>query len=259
MNIDGKMWVSADYPHLRIPKRLLTDQQFQMLSPEAVVTYAAMMDRTSLSKKNQGKFTNSKNEIFIYYPQHEIMELLGCGHDKAAKVLRELIDARLIKVRRCGIGKPYEIVLIPIDWRTIRKNKNEQPEKPLRDSEETDYSLCGKTDGNNNDINNYELSNCEYDIRNYLKGEIRYEELIHDHDPILINRILDVAVNALLQETDGLLNREKSIPAEILRKKLRNLGMSHILYVIKKIKNATYTTEHSDTFILNALYEAISI
>ena len=259
MTIDGKLWVSADYPHFRIPKQIMCNPRCQSLSSEAILTYAAMMDRTNLSNKNQDRFTNSKNEVFIYYPQHEIMELLRCGHDKASKVLKELINANLIKVRRHGVGRPYEIVLIPMDWRLARKSKNEQPEKPLRDSEETDYSLCGKTDGNNNDINNYELRNCEYDIRNYLKGETRYEELIHDHDPILINRILDVAVNALLQETDGLLNREKSIPAEILREKLRNLGKSHILYVIKKIKKATYTTEHSDTFILNALYEAISI
>lgn len=256
LKIDGKLWASADYPHIRIPKRMLCDQEYHMLSPEALVTYAAMMDRTSLSYKNQDKFKNNRNETYIYYPQHEIMSLLGCGHDKAAKVLRELIDARLIKVRRRGIGKPYEIVLIPIDWRTIRKNKNEQPEKPLRDSDKSDHSLCGKVDGNNTDINNSESNDSEYYLRNYLKHEIGYDELTRKHDPTVIDRIMDVAVNTLSQEAETFYIGNAPVQADLVKEKLRNLRKEQILYVIRKIKNATYTTDHSDAFILNALYES---
>lgn len=256
LRIDGKLWVLADYPHIRIPKQMLCEQRYQMLSPAALVTYAAMMDRTSLSHKNRDKFKNSKNEIYIYYPQHEIMSLLGCGHDKAAKVLRELIDARLIKVRRRGIGKPYEIVLIPIDWRTIRKNKNEQSEKSRQDSEKADYSLCGKADTSNTDINNYESNNSDYYLLSYLKHEIGYDELTRKHDPTVIDRILDVAVNTLSQEAETFYVGNDPVQADLMKDKLRNLRKEQILYVIRKIKNATYTTDHSDAFILNALYES---
>lgn len=256
MEIDGKLWAVADYPHIRIPKRMLSDQEYHMLSPEALVTYAAMMDRTSLSKKNQGKFTNSKNEIFIYYPQHEIMSLLGCGHDKAAKVLRELIDAKLIKVKRRGIGRPYEIVLMPIDWRPVRKNKKEQSEKSRQDSEKTDYSLCGKADTNDIDINNFESNNSDYYLRNFLKSKISYDELIHKYEPAVINRILDVAVNTLSQEVETFQVGNNPVQADLVKEKLRNLRKEQILYVIRKIKNATYTTNHSDAFILNVLYES---
>ena len=256
MEIDGKYWVSADYPHIRIPKRILCDQQYLSLSPEALVTYASMMDRTSLSHKNRDKFKNSKNEIYIYYPQHEIMSLLGCGHDKAAKVLQELIKAKLIKVRRHGIGRPYEIVLIPIDWRTVQKNKNKQPEKSLQVSEKTDYSLCGKVDGNNTDINNSESNDSEYYLRNFLKSKISYDELIHKYEPTVINRILDVAVNTLSQEEETFDVGNRPVQADLVKEKLRNLRKEQILYVIRKIKNATYTTDHSDAFILNALYES---
>lgn len=256
MEIDGKLWTAADYPHIRIPKRMLCDQRYHFLSPEAIVVYAAMMDRTSLSYKNQDKFKNSKNEIYIYYPQHEIMLLLGCGHDKAAKVLRELIDAKLIKVKRRGIGRPYEIVLMPIDWRPVRKNKNEQSEKSQQDSEITDYSLCGKADTNNININNSESNNSDHYLRNYLKHEIGYDELTRKHDLTAIDRILDVAVNALSQETETFCVGNNPVQADLVKEKLRNLGREQILYVIRKIKNATYTTDHSDAFILNALYES---
>lgn len=256
MHIDGKPWVPANYPHIRIPKLLLSDQRYHMLSPEAIVTYAAMMDRTNLSKKNQNKFKNDKNEIYIYYPQNEIMALLRCGHDKATKVLKELVDAKLIKVQRRGIGRPYEIVLIPIDWRPLRKNKNEQSGKSLQDSEKTDHSLRGKTDRNNTDVNNTESSKPEYYIRNYLKNEIGYGELICNYDPTLIDRILNVAVNALSQEAESFCVGNNPVRADLVKEKLRNLRKEHILFVIRKIKNATYTTDYSDIFILNALCES---
>lgn len=65
LNIDGKYWVSADYPHIRIPKRILSDPHYKSLSPEAILMYGAMLDRTSLSRKNQAHFKNDKDEIFI--------------------------------------------------------------------------------------------------------------------------------------------------------------------------------------------------
>lgn len=256
LKIDGKLWVSADYPHIRIPKRMLCEQRYHMLSPEALIVYAAMMDRTNLSNKNQDRFKNNKNEIYIYYPQNEIMSLLGCRHDKASKVLRELVDAELIKVRRRGVGRPYEIVLIPKDWRSVRENKNEQSGKSQQDSEITDYSLCGKADTNNTYLNNSESNNSNHYLRNYLKHEIGYDELTRKHDPNLINRILDIAVNTIVQDTETIMVGDKMIPAEILKERLRELKEKDILFVIRKIKNATYTTDHSDTFILNALYES---
>lgn len=251
-----KLWSLSGCPHIRIPKQILCNPQYQSLSPEAIIAYAAMMDRTSLSNKNRDRFTNSKGEIYIYYPQNEIMALLRCGHDKASKVLKELINAKLIKVQRRGIGRPYEIVLIPIDWRPLRENRNEQSEKSLQDSEKTDHSSCGKVDTNNTDINNSESNNSDYYLRNYLKNEIGYGELICNHDPTLIDRILNVAVNALSQEAESFCVGNNPVRADLVKEKLRNLRKEHILFVIRKIKNATYTTDHSDAFILNVLYES---
>ena len=256
MQIDSKYWAVADYPHLRIPKQLLKEIPYRSLSPESKLLYGVMLDRTNFSHKNQDKFTNREREIYIYFPQTEIMDLLGCGHDKASKVLGELEKMRLIKTMRRGIGRPYEIVLIPIDWRTVRKKRDEQSEKSQRDSEKTDFSSCGKVDTNNTDINNYESNDPNYYLRNYLKHKIEYEELTYMHDPTVINRILNIAVNALSWEDETILVGNRPIQAETVKEKLRNLSKEQILYVIRKIKSATYTTNHSDTFILNAIYES---
>ena len=256
MQIGGKFWVVADYPHLRIPKQLLREVPYRLLSPEGKLLYGAMLDRTNLSHKNRDKFTNQEREIYIYFPQTEIMDLLDCGHDKASKVLGELEKMGLIKTRRRGIGRPYEIVLIPIDWRTVRKNKNEQPEKPLRDSDKSDHPLCGKADGNNPEYNNTECIDPEYYVRRYIHYETGYDELVSRYDPAIVDRIINLAVSSICQESENLLIKNELLPADVVRDRFLNLRQEHVIHTMKTIKNATYTTEHSDAFVLNALYES---
>lgn len=259
LKTDGKLWVSADYPHIRIPKRMLNDQQYIHLSAEAKLIYAAMMDRTSLSYKNQNGFKNSNGEIFIFFSQIQIMNLLNCGHDKASKVQRELIDANLIKVTRRGIGKPYEIVVYPTDWRLLRETKNEQSDNSMRNSEKTDYSLCGKIEDNNTEYSNHEIINPEYYLRRYLMYEIEYDELIQEYNPKDVNKIVDVAVSTICQETESVLVGNVLLSADKVKQRLRELKKDHVWNVLKKIKDVNFTNEHLDKWILNTLYESIMI
>lgn len=259
LKIDEKLWVSADYPHIRIPKRMLYDPKYRQLSPEAKIVYGAMMNRTSLSFKNQGSFKNEKDEIFIYFAQGEIMKLLGCGHDKASKVQRELIDANLIKVKRRGIGRPYEIVLYPIDWRPLRETKNEQSENSMWNSEKTDYSLCEKIEGNDTEHSNYEIINPEYYLRRYLMYKIEYDELVREYNPNDVNKIMDVAISTICQETESILVGNMLLPADKVKERLRELKKDHILNVLKRTEDIDYTNRYLDGWILNALYESIMI
>ena len=256
--IDGKFWVSADYPHIRIPKRMLSDPQYGLLSPDAKMLYGAMMNRTSLSHKNQDTFTNENKEVFIYFAQSEIMQLLGCGHDKASKVLRELVDANLVRVKRRGVGRPYEIVLQPVDWRMRQKKEKEQSEKPLRNSDKSDYALCGKVEDNNTEYSYYKTNDIEDCIQSRFRDEIEYDDLIRKYDSAVIDRIIEVVMNTFRQETKSFLIRGEPVPAEWVKERLWKLKKENILYALRKIKNATYTTDHSDIFILNALYESFS-
>ena len=69
--------------------------------------YGLMLDRMSLSIKN--KWFDDNNRAYIIYTISSIMEDLGCGKEKAVKVLAELDNTKGIglveKVRR-GLGKP---------------------------------------------------------------------------------------------------------------------------------------------------------
>ena len=67
----------------RIPKALFTDSYFKDLSSDAKILYGLMLDRMSLSIKNQ--WFDDKNRAYIYFSIEDIMELLNCGRNKAIK------------------------------------------------------------------------------------------------------------------------------------------------------------------------------
>ena len=89
----------------RIPKTLITGEEFREVSVEAKLLYGLMLDRLSLSMKN-GWF-DDQNRAYIIYTVEDIMSDLQCGNQKAVRLLSELEKkAGLIKCRRQGLGKP---------------------------------------------------------------------------------------------------------------------------------------------------------
>lgn len=85
----------------RIPKLLFTNDYFKALSNDAKILYGLMLDRMSLSVKNQ--WFDEENKAYIYFSVEDIMELLNCGKNKAVKIMQELDDETgigLIEKRR---------------------------------------------------------------------------------------------------------------------------------------------------------------
>ncbi len=94
------------YSFYRIPKLLFTSEHFKHLSSDAKILYGLMLDRMTLSIKNQ--WFDEQNRAYIYFSIEDIMELLNCGRNKAIKSLQELDDETgigLIAKRRQGFGK----------------------------------------------------------------------------------------------------------------------------------------------------------
>lgn len=95
----------------RIPKTLITGEDFREVSVEAKLLYGLMLDRLSLSMKN-GWF-DDLNRAYIVYTVEDIMSDLQCGNQKAIKMLNELEKkAELIKRKRQGLGKPSLIYVL---------------------------------------------------------------------------------------------------------------------------------------------------
>lgn len=95
------------YSFYRVPKMLFTEACFQSLSCEAKILYGLMLDRMGLSVKNQ--WFDEKNRVYIIFTVEEIMDLLGCGRQKAVRSIAELDGEKgigLIEKKRMGQGKP---------------------------------------------------------------------------------------------------------------------------------------------------------
>ena len=81
--------IEADqFSFYRVPRLLIKDERFKGLSSDAKLLYGLMLDRMSLSMKNG--WLDDENRAYIIYTVDAIMEDLGCGKDKAIKVLAEL-------------------------------------------------------------------------------------------------------------------------------------------------------------------------
>lgn len=95
---------SEMFSFYRIPKMLFLDSRFSHLSPEAKILYGILLDRMGLSAKNE--WLDDLRRVYIIFTVAEIMEALGCGNQKAIKILNELEKEHLVEKKRRGLGKP---------------------------------------------------------------------------------------------------------------------------------------------------------
>lgn len=171
----------------RIPKALFKDDYFKNLSSDAKILYGLMLDRMSLSIKNQ--WFDDKNRAYIYFSIEDIMELLNCGRNKAVKSLQELDDETgigLIEKRRQGFGKVNIIYVktfmvdaeekkikkeqftkqtsdAKIEDREVSKANFKESPKQTSGSPENKLQEVYISNSNNNNINNIKFSENESD------------------------------------------------------------------------------------------------
>ena len=89
LQLDYYYGIEAEqFSFYRVPRLLIKDERFKKLSSDAKLLYGLMLDRMSLSIKN--KWFDDNNRAYIIYTINSIMEDLGCGKEKAVKVLAEL-------------------------------------------------------------------------------------------------------------------------------------------------------------------------
>lgn len=178
---------------------LIKDENFKGLSSDAKLLYGLMLDRMSLSIKN-GWFDNHIR-AYIIFTIDNIMEDLGCGKDKAVKVVAELDLKKGIglieKVRR-GLGKPDLIYVknfinskkeaINTDESTeVGKTEIKKLEKSNSRSRENRNQEVDKEKFNNSDKSTFgslekglqEVGNADSDYTNNNYTDYNYNNLIY--------------------------------------------------------------------------------
>lgn len=99
---------AEQFTFIRVPKVLFTDKEhFGSLSNEAKLMYGLLLERMSLSRKNN--WIDDENRVYIIFLIEEIEEIMDVCHDKALNILKELDDVNgigLVKKKRRGLGLP---------------------------------------------------------------------------------------------------------------------------------------------------------
>ena len=279
------------YSFYKIPKLLFTDEHFKKVSVEAKVLYGLMLDRMSLSVKNQ--WLDGEGRAYIYYSLEDIMDALGCSNKKAITIMKEL-DAEagigLIEKKRQGQGKPTMIYVKQFVIKDVQECKNyTSEEKPAIPEVKKVHVLEGKNDTsrseeitclevkkihtNKNNINNTELSNTESNLilseNDRMGSEVEaYTELIKEnlewdlfreyypYEQELLDGIFDLILETVLCKSESIVIASNRYPTAVVKSKFLKLNSSHIEYVIDCFKANTTKVHNIKKYLLATLFNA---
>ena len=271
----------------RIPKALFTDSYFKDLSSDAKILYGLMLDRMSLSIKNQ--WFDDKNRAYIYFSIEDIMELLNCGRNKAIKSMRELDDETgigLIEKRRQGFGKVnviYVKTFMPEkkfeeELKKFKKQTSVENEEPaevynsnfMKSQNQTSRSPENKlqevyiSNPNNTNLSDTEMndnkSNHIISVDEKRFETIDYEslEVTHHDDMRQVDEIVNLIVETVMCKNDKILIASNWYPASLVKKKFLMLTYSHIEYVLHCMSGNTTKVKNIKKYLLAALFNAPS-
>lgn len=279
----------------RIPKLLFTDDRFKNLSIEAKVLYGLMLDRMSLSAKNQ--WLDGEKRVYIYFSLEDVMEHLNCKKNKAVDIMKEL-DAEkgvgLIERVRQGQGKPSRIYVKSFVEKPAQRLEKQISEGKglISEVEKTNLlrlekagsksPFCGSLEGgkvnpNNTKENNTDSSKTKSNL--ILSGQTdepivnvdemsRYAEIIRENIALeellyrnpfeqeLIQGIFDLILETVLYQGECIVIASNSYPAQLVKSKFLKLTYFHVTYVVDCMKRNTTRVRNIKKYLLAALFNA---
>lgn len=289
MNYDYFYGCQADsYSFYRIPRILITGEEFRSLSTDAKLLYSLLLDRMSLSMRNG--WLDKEGRVYIYYTLEEIQKDLCCGHVKAGKLLAELDTQKgigLIDRKKQGQGKPTKIyvkqfVSPNIPSKPTPKDSSEgarhtedvileSSEYEVRtDSKNTSGATnnvcadCRKADANYTDNNQTEKSYtdpsiypsadsvCLEDVREQVDYLLLAESYPNDDPESLLEIICDVLCSTAPYIRLG----DEKIPTPKVQERFRRLRFEHLAYVLDSLGGTTTKIQNIKAYLLRTLYDA---
>ena len=167
-----------------LPKVLVTEDLYKNLSSDAKILYACLLERSSLSFKND--WIDEQGRVYIVFTVEEIMKMLNKSNKTAVKILNEL-DANtkgigLIERKRQGLGKPNIIYVKDFMsvFRSECKNYTSEVNNLHSRSVETTPQEMKNIHGSNLNRNNTEYSNPDMSLGKAAYGTFQNVFLTED-------------------------------------------------------------------------------
>lgn len=258
---------SEQFAFYRIPKVLFTDERFRGISTPAKVLYGLLLDRVSLSAKNN--WVDEQGRVYIYYTLESIQADLLCANEKATKLLKELERYGLIERQVQGLCKPNRIYVKNF----IRSRKTGLRDHENRESEVTEsVSLDSrKSNGNNTDITNTENNDTDLissadrmrreergQYRQYFMEELSVEIMKerYPYDREIIDEILELVLDTVCSTRKSIVIAGEERPIELVKSRFMKLDSGHLEFVLKGLSENTTLVRNMKQYLLAALYNA---
>ena len=256
------------FSFFRIPKALFQEQQFQDLSTDAKTLYGILLDRMSLSVKNE--WFDKKGRVFIIFTIEDVKRTFRCADNKATRLLRELEEFGLIERKRRGQGKPCLVYV-----------KNFSAESSKESVKNRDYDdSCGskiacqdpvksrgiKKKENKTEMNNTNpiLSDESEKMKNrelleeYFSRSLEIDLLLrlYPDDEDTIYQIVNLLVDTCDSKRKLIRIAGDDKPAEVVCSRLKKLNADHIRFVLNCLAENTSPIRNMKQYLLAALFNA---
>ncbi len=137
---------AAQFTFFKMPRQLFDGSHFKSLSTAAKLLYGMLLDRMSLSAKNG--WHDDAGRVYIYYTVKEVCQDIGCGRNKAMRLLAELDTVKgigLIERIKQGQGKPDKIFVKKISVHEDTEIPNTVETTSVAPVSEADFSDVQKS------------------------------------------------------------------------------------------------------------------
>ena len=256
------------FSFFRIPKALFQEQRFQNLSTDAKTLYGILLDRMSLSVKNE--WFDKKGRVFIIFTIEDVKRTLRCADNKATRLLRELEEFGLIERKRRGQGKPCLVYV---------KNFSAESSKGSVKNRDNDDS-CGskiacqdpvksrgiKKKENKTEMNNTNpiLSDESEKMKNrelleeYFSRSLEIDLLLrlYPDDEDTLYQIVNLLVDTCATNRKTLRIAGDDKPAEVVRSRFMKLNADHIRFVLKCLAENSNPIRNMKQYLLASLYNS---
>lgn len=246
-----KGWWQVPTSYIRAPKELWDNPRYQNLSIMAIMLYGFFIDLTSLSAQNGSKWCNERGEVFVRCSIDQITTRCRCKKDKARAVVKELLEAGLIKRYKEPGDKTYRFVVFP---RQLWAAKSAR-EVGGSATEEGDKNAPNNPLENKPNENQPHINKERREVMAQIRSNVNYDQLCTEIGTDRVDAIIAYAVDAACRTTGITVLGIKRTTEEVAEKML-SLTDRHIRFVVDRIRNESNEIYSPRAYVLARLFDA---